>query len=96
MSHFHMIEVRYFPHTNHRGQYLKLYSERFKQSQRIPYDYGDENTMDITIMARKWLVDRSFKVVGTCDTEKGYGLLSTTFKPIRETKNKSTFSGASI
>lgn len=82
---YHLIEIRYLPPTNHRGSRVSLHSPRFDDRLTIPYDYYYANIWE---MAEIHLIKKGFEIVGLCETKKGYGLLTTTFKPLKDERKE--------
>lgn len=85
MKNYHTIIVKFLGPTNSRGARVKLYSNRFKDSKIISYDYEFNSSYEI---AAKWLEDNTFDVIGASECKEGYILISTTFKSLNYNKGE--------
>lgn len=74
--HFHAIEVKTLPATNHRGTRVKLTSLRFKSWTIVPFGYQYSNSLDVAIAT---LTKDGFTIDGTAESKGGYLILTRTF-----------------
>jgi len=80
LQNYHILEVKYYGPTSHKGSRIRIYSERFNQTIFIPFDNEYSN---ISEMAQKYLAEKGFKLIGKGETEDGSILISTTFEPLK-------------
>ena len=77
---YHVIQASYLGATGFKGTRVKLYSERFRTSKVLSYDYSGN---DIAHTAEKYLKSKGFTILGKGETKNGYAIISSTFKDIR-------------
>ena len=75
-----VFEVSYMRPTDKRGSRVKISSQRFKQSVIISYD---SSKRDIHVMAKDWLIQRGYNITGHGERERGFFIMSDTFKPLK-------------
>ena len=80
MTHLHGITAKYMSPTNTKGARVKLISCRFNESIIINYDYSKNSIYEI---AQVYLESKGFNIIALAETQKGYMLLSDTFKSIK-------------
>jgi hypothetical protein len=79
MENLHIIKTSYLGATNTRGARVKIYSERFRQSVVIPYNYRFNSALDIVI---NWLQSKGFEIIGKGEGVNNMYVISTTFEQI--------------
>lgn len=72
IKNLHLIEAIYRSPGNVKGSRVQLTSHRFKETIYIPYNYSLD---DIVAMAEEYLISQGHKVIGHCETKRGYGIL---------------------
>lgn len=73
MENLHLIEAYYLAPTNTMGARIKLISHRFGgESVTLSWDYDHDN---ISAQAEIYLTKHGHKVIGHCETQRGYGVL---------------------
>jgi hypothetical protein len=80
MENYHIFEVKYLGATNTKGSRVKITSYRFRESITIPFDYALNS---INEMAREYLTQRGFDIIGQGEASKYNILVSTTFNPLK-------------
>ena len=81
MENLHILKTSYLGATNTRGARVKIYSERFRQSVIIPYNYRYNSAQDIAI---HWLQSKGFEIVGKGEGINNMFVISKTFEPIKK------------
>jgi hypothetical protein len=81
MENLHILKTSYLGATNTRGARVKIYSERFRQSVVIPYNYRFNNALDIAI---NWLQSKGFEIIGKGEGKESMYIISTTFEPLKK------------
>jgi len=83
LPNFHVIRVIFLPITNNQMfNRVKMISDRFQQSKTVQI----QPDMDTKETAIDWLTKNGFEFIGQAEGKDSYLLISTTFKPFRETK----------
>jgi hypothetical protein len=80
MQNLHIIKVKYIGPTDFDGTKIKLFSERFNHSIKIPFDYKFNSTIDIAI---DYLSNNNYNIIGIADSKKSYFIITDTFKPLK-------------
>jgi hypothetical protein len=81
MENLHILKTSYLGATNTRGARVKIYSERFRQSVVIPYNYRFNSALDIAI---NWLQSKGFEIVGKAEGVNNMYVITKTFQPIKK------------
>jgi hypothetical protein len=77
---YHIIEVKYIGATNTKGSRVKMYSERFKTSKTIAFNYSFNS---IDEMAIEYLKKNGFEVLGSGEIKGGIAIITSTFEAIK-------------
>jgi hypothetical protein len=70
-------EITFIQVTNNRGARVKIKDMRHVKTKIIPFDYEYNNIKD---MALKYLESKGIKCLYSCESNKGYILLSDNFE----------------
>ncbi len=80
MKNFHVLLITYLSYTNKLPARIKITSERFEQSVIVSInEYGS---------GVAWLKKNKFKIIGTSVGKKCIYAVSTTFEPLKKSKNE--------
>jgi hypothetical protein len=80
LDNYNVIFVKYIGPTNTKGARISLRSPRFNETKTISFDYSDR---DISVTAENYLKDAGFDLIGKAETEKGYAIITNTFKSLK-------------
>ena len=81
MENLHIIKTTYLGATNTQGARVKIYSERFRHSVVIPYNYCFNDALQVAIF---WLQARGFEIIGKGEGKENMYVVSTTFEPLKK------------
>ena len=81
MQNLHIIKTSYLGATNTQGARIKIYSERFRESVIIPYNYHFNSALDIAI---HWLQEKGFEIIGKGEGKENMYIISNTFEPLKK------------
>jgi hypothetical protein len=81
LDNYHIIFVKYIGPTNTKGARISLKSNSvYGGSKTIDFNYSDRN---IAVTAENYLKDAGFDLIGQSETEKGYAIITNTFKSLK-------------
>lgn len=83
---FHILIVKYVGITNSSPAMVKIISERFKQSVKIPFSNDPGDSIPDVVSAEKWLQEKGFKIVGHGQGKGHMYVITETFKPLKSEK----------
>jgi hypothetical protein len=81
IKNFHVLKAIYIGQSNTNRSRIKISSERFKQSIKIPFETDHGN--DTCEIAEHWLKVQGFNLTGHAEGQNCYYIISDTFKPLR-------------
>ncbi len=80
MQNYHILTVKYVGFGANTDQYVKIISERFKESIKVDWNYDLENTMPIAL---NWLANNGYNVIGQGIGKDHYYIITDTFLPLK-------------
>lgn len=78
MLNYHILKTQHVPAKNYASAMVKITSDRFRQSHKIPYEGSSDNETAI-----KWLKEQGHSIIGQGEGNGFMYIISETFQPLK-------------